>query len=199
MSRPAACGTCSELRKSHVSRPRRHSPSSIQHSPPERHMRSQSGSWTPQKSRTLFWGDVSSLPAKSKVAALAALATSMFSGTWAYAASVPALYTAQQATSGQAVFAQSCAACHGKVLQGGFGPKLVGQSFSAASAKHTIGSIFSFISTQMPLGSGSSLTHAQYEEVMSYILSENGYPAGLTKLEFSDSLASKIPLISQIK
>ena len=66
-------------------------------------------------------------------------------------------------------------------------------------AKHTIGSIFSFISTQMPLGSGSSLTHAQYEEVMSYILSEKGYPAGLTKFDFSDSLASKTPLVSQIK
>jgi hypothetical protein len=133
MSRPAACGTCSELRKSHASRPRRHSPSSIRRSPPERHMRCQSVPWTQHKSRNFSWGDASSLSAKSKVAALAALAISMFSGTWAYAASAPALYTAQQATSGQAVFAQSCAACHGKVLQGGFGPKFVGKSFWAAS------------------------------------------------------------------
>jgi mono/diheme cytochrome c family protein len=133
-----------------------------------------------------------------KVTISASMAISVFAGTCVYAASVPTLYTAQQATDGETVFAQNCASCHGNALQGGVGPALIGQNFSAASS-NTIGSIFTLLSTQMPLGSGGSLTHSQYEVVMSYILSNNGYPAGKTRLDYASALSSTVPLVSQVK
>ena len=127
------------------------------------------------------------------------MAVSAFVGTCAYAASLPALYTAQQATDGQTVFTQNCASCHGDALQGGVGPRLTGPIFASASTNNTVGSIFAFLSTQIPDGNGGSLTHTQYEDAMSYILSKNGYPAGNAKLDYTSALASTVPLISQVK
>jgi hypothetical protein len=54
-----------------------------------------------------------------KVAIVASVAISALVGTCVYAASVPALYTGQQATDGEVVFTRNCASCHGDALQGG--------------------------------------------------------------------------------
>lgn len=112
-------------------------------------------------------------------------------------AAPPALYTSAQATAGADVFAQSCAMCHGADLTGGAGPALIGQAFAAPSNKYTIGSIFTEITQQMPAGQPGSLTHAQYEDAMAYILQQNGYPAGSTALSFATAGSSTVPLISQ--
>ncbi len=119
--------------------------------------------------------------------------------TSGYAATAPALYAAQQASEGQSVFAQNCASCHGNNLEGGVGPTLVGQDFSSPTDGNTVGSIFKFLSTQMPDGNGGSLSHVQYEQVMSYILSKNGYPAGPVKLSYDAAAASTVKLVSQVK
>ncbi len=49
----------------------------------------------------------------------------------------------------------------------------------------------------MPAGQPGSLTHEQYEDVFSYILQQNGYPAGTTKLYYTASLSSTVPLVSR--
>jgi mono/diheme cytochrome c family protein len=114
-------------------------------------------------------------------------------------AATPQLYTQAQATAGATVFSQNCAMCHGAALEGGAGPTLLGQSFAASSNNYTVGAIFSEIAEQMPAGQPGSLTHTQYADVMSYILNKNGYPAGSTPLAYDASLASPVPLVSQVK
>lgn len=117
----------------------------------------------------------------------------------ANATSVPAIYTAAQAKAGAAVFAQNCAMCHGAALQGMAGPTLLGQNFASASNNYTVGAIFSEVAEQMPAGAPGSLTHDQYAEAMAYILSKNGYPAGSKALDYTASLGSSVPLVSQVK
>jgi mono/diheme cytochrome c family protein len=112
---------------------------------------------------------------------------------------VPALYTAAQATTGQAVFAQNCAMCHGAALQGGAGPALIGQAFASADNKYSVAAMFDELTQQMPAGQPGSLTHDQYAAVFAYILKENGYPAGATPLNYKASLTSTVPLVSQVK
>jgi mono/diheme cytochrome c family protein len=112
---------------------------------------------------------------------------------------LPAVYTAAQATSGQAVFAQNCAMCHGAALQGGAGPALIGQAFASADSKYTVGALFGEVAEQMPAGQPGSLTHDQYTQVFAYILSKNGYPAGTKPLVYNASLTSTVPVVSQIK
>jgi len=114
----------------------------------------------------------------------------------AMAGTPPALYTAQQAAAGASIFAQTCAMCHGADMRGGAGPALIGQSFAAAGNDSTIGGVFSVLAQQMPASAPGSLTHAQDEDAMAYILKQNGYPAGATPLDFKTSLTSAAPLVS---
>ena len=131
-----------------------------------------------------------------------ALLTSIFflgMAAGAGAATPPALYTSSQATAGAAVYSQSCAMCHGTELQGMAGPALRGPSFAVAASHKTVGKVFTVVAEQMPLGQAGSLSHAQYEDVMAYILSKNGYPAGNAALGYKASLTSSVPLVSQVK
>jgi len=115
------------------------------------------------------------------------------------ASALPAIYTAAQATAGAGVFSKNCAICHGDALQGMAGPTLVGQNFASAASNYTVGAIFGEIAEQMPAGNPGSLTHDQYTQVMAFILSKNGYPAGATALDYNASLGSSVPLVSQVK
>ncbi len=117
----------------------------------------------------------------------------------AHAAPVPALYTAQQANAGSGIYAQNCAMCHGADLQGSAAPALAGQRFAPAGGSTTLGGVFRIIARQMPASAPGSLSHAQYEDVMAYILKNNGYSAGSTPLAYSVSLTSTQPLAAQVK
>jgi len=131
---------------------------------------------------------------------VALLTSILFVGMAAGAgAATPALYTSSQATAGAAVYSQSCAMCHGTGLQGMAGPALMGQSFAPAASPKTVGKVFTVVAEQMPLGQAGGLSHAQYEDVMAYILSKNGYPAGNAALSYQASLTSSVPLVSQAK
>jgi mono/diheme cytochrome c family protein len=128
---------------------------------------------------------------------IAAIAALLLPGAaWAGA---PALYTAAQASAGAGVFVQQCAMCHGGDLKGGAGPALIGQGFAAAGADATIGSVFSMLAQQMPATAPGSLTHTQDEDVMAYILQQNGYPAGTAALAYKPSMSSAAPLVSLVK
>ncbi|MCB5944411.1 c-type cytochrome [Acidocella sp. KAb 2-4] len=126
-------------------------------------------------------------------AALSAVAVAAQAGT------PPALYTTAQANAGAPVYTQNCAMCHGADLKGVAGPALIGPSFPAAGSAATIGSVFTVLAQQMPAGQPGSLSHDQYADLMAYILSKNGYPAGSTALDYTASLSSKTPLVSQVK
>lgn len=123
-----------------------------------------------------------------------------FSGmAQAAGAATPALYTAPQAAAGAAIYAQNCAACHGAALQGGVGPALTGPSFAAPAGHTTLGGVFTILAEQMPADRPGGLAHDQYENVMAYILSKNGYAAGSAALSYQASLTSSVPLVSQAK
>ncbi len=117
----------------------------------------------------------------------------------AQASTPPALYTDAQATAGTSAYAQNCAMCHGTNLEGGAGPTLVGQAFAPASNNYTVGSIFTVLSQQMPAGQPGSLSHTQYEDIMAYILKQNGYPAGTTAISYNKAMGDSTPLVSQGK
>jgi len=94
-------------------------------------------------------------------------------------------YGVAQAAQGKTVFDQQCASCHKADLSGDAGPPLAGAQFLAwLQFTHITGSqLLAFISSQMPYNTPGSLTKAQYQDVFSYILSVNGYPAGATPLD----------------
>lgn len=81
------------------------------------------------------------------------------------------VFTADQASRGEATFKRVCSACHdtGEFSGGRFRLTWVGQ---------TTGDLFDAISTLMPEGDPGSLSPAEYASLVAYLLSVNGYPAG---------------------
>ena len=96
----------------------------------------------------------------------------------------PALYTADQASAGAAVYAQSCAACHGQQLEGVAAPALKGSAFGemATAQGLTAQTLLDVIANTMPQSDPGSLKPEEFAVVTAYILQQNGYPAGTTAL-----------------
>ncbi len=104
--------------------------------------------------------------------------------------------SAAQVSSGSKAFAQNCASCHGAALEGGAGPPLSGANFKTLSSKvhATVGDIFSYMTSNMPMNAPASLTHDQYVAIMAFILSKNGYQPSSSALTYSAAMQSKAPI-----
>jgi mono/diheme cytochrome c family protein len=96
----------------------------------------------------------------------------------------PALYTADQATAGVAVYQQSCASCHGAALEGVSAPALKGTAFGdmATAQSLNVDSLLEVTAASMPQSDPGSLKPDEYSAVVAYILQQNGYPAGTVPL-----------------
>jgi polar amino acid transport system substrate-binding protein len=96
----------------------------------------------------------------------------------------PALYTAEQAAAGAAVYSQSCASCHGAQMEGVAAPALKGPAFGemASAQGLTAQTLLDVIANTMPQSDPGSLKPEENNAVTAYILQQNGYPAGTAPL-----------------
>ena len=104
------------------------------------------------------------------------------------AAAQPALadgtpfFSATQLSQGRWEYAQKCAVCHGAQLQGGGAPALKGRAFIAQWNGKTLKEFYNYVHDNMPLGQGGELNSQDYADIVSYVLAQNGLPAGDEKL-----------------
>ena len=102
------------------------------------------------------------------------------------APSVPATQTVstagQLANDGAAVFSQDCAKCHGLNGVGGGSPALTG-SAARLSRYNNARQLLDFISAQMPLGKGGSLSSQDYLRVLAFLLVQDGYVQATAPLD----------------
>jgi mono/diheme cytochrome c family protein len=107
------------------------------------------------------------------------------------------LFTAAQAARGGAVYARSCAECHGQNLEGKTSTALTSSRFTTkwADGKHTVDDLYFVIRTQMPYGSPGTLTNQQYIDIVAFVLQKNGYRAGGKELA-PDSTSLKATTIT---
>ena len=98
---------------------------------------------------------------------------------------------AQTASAGQAVFAQSCATCHGSQGQGTAAPAVIGSNANLGRFKTAQG-LLDFISQAMPLNAPGSLPDQDYLNVLGFLLVENDYVSGET--EFNENQLQNIQL-----
>jgi alcohol dehydrogenase (cytochrome c) len=114
-------------------------------------------------------------------------------------APAPKLFTAAQAARGKALYAQHCANCHGKSLQGTPSTPLAGDAFMEkwGDGKHTVDDLYFITKTQMPFGMGDTLTTQQYIDLVAFMLSANGYQAGTKPLAANSAALKKITIGSQ--
>jgi mono/diheme cytochrome c family protein len=89
-----------------------------------------------------------------------------------------ARYTDQQATLGQTLYAQQCAACHGSALEGVSGPPLQGQSFVDRWRSEPLAAFVAKVRNTMPLDAPGTLTAAQADALTAFLIKGNTFQAG---------------------
>jgi len=89
-------------------------------------------------------------------------------------------FTEAQAERGRRIFGAFCATCHGSELEGAVGPALAGGTFADrwSRADASVADLFTVMRTTMPRPAAGSLADASYLQLLAYILSRNGIPAG---------------------
>jgi quinoprotein glucose dehydrogenase len=93
------------------------------------------------------------------------------------------VYTKEQAARGKTRYFTACAVCHGGLLQGDSdSPELAGNSFMKRWGDQSVGTLFAFASSQMPIGRPGSLGVQGYADVIAHILATNGFPEGQREL-----------------
>jgi len=93
------------------------------------------------------------------------------------------VYTEAQAARGKPAFETSCGRCHNNELVGSErGPALKGDGFFSHWENDTLDKLFTKIRDTMPAGGIESVTDAGKLDILAYVLSVNGAPAGREEL-----------------
>lgn len=88
---------------------------------------------------------------------------------------VDALFTAEQARRGEAVYQRVCLECHTRT-------EFTERPFLFAWEGTSVAQVYSYIAENMPDDGPGSLPERTYLDAMAYILELNGYPAGTSEL-----------------
>jgi mono/diheme cytochrome c family protein len=98
------------------------------------------------------------------------------------------VYTKEQAARGEKLYIGMCSECHGDDLAGREQAlPLAGPEFGAVWDGQPISALLGRI-RQMPPNKPNSLSRSQMVDILSYILSINGLPAGMTPLSEEQSV-----------
>jgi mono/diheme cytochrome c family protein len=99
------------------------------------------------------------------------------------------VYTEEQAAGARLIYQGACAACHGTRLNGAPdaadmspAPPLAGTAFMRSWNGSTVGSLFEFTRNSMPIRNPGQFSDQQYIDIIAYMLSYHGAPAGTAPL-----------------
>src|SRR5664279_3830606 len=113
---------------------------------------------------------------------VAAFGAAMLLSTAGAFADGTGFFNPAQLSQGRWEYAQKCAVCHGAQLQGGGAPALKGRIFNVQWNGKSLKEFYNYVHTNMPLGQGGELSSQEYADIVSYVLAQNGLPAGDEKL-----------------
>jgi len=109
------------------------------------------------------------------------------------------LFSEAQATRGQAVYTGACGFCHGSRLDGAPddpdmrpAPPLARARFLRVWEGRTLGTLLAFMRASMPEDNPNSLTGQEYLDVVAYMLSVGGMPAGSQELPADQGVLARI-------
>jgi len=99
-----------------------------------------------------------------------------------------AFFSTMQVGQGRWEYSQKCAVCHGAQLQGGGAPALKGREFNVQWNGKSLKDFYNYVHANMPLGQGGELNSQEYADIVSYVLAQNGVPAGSENLTPKSSM-----------
>ncbi len=108
------------------------------------------------------------------------------------------VYTEVQAARGKTVYLEQCVECHKEDLRGDrrMTPSLVGIAFTFRWKDKKLYDFFVGMSNTMPQSAPGSLGEETYADLVAYLLSEMGYPAGKDELPTDPKVLGQIVIES---
>jgi mono/diheme cytochrome c family protein len=93
------------------------------------------------------------------------------------------VYSEAQAKRGEPIYVENCSSCHGSALEGGeMAPPLSGGPFNSNWNDLSLGDIVERIRVTMPASSPGSLSRPKAIDIVAFMLSVGGFPAGSAEL-----------------
>ena len=109
------------------------------------------------------------------------------------------IYSEAQARRGQPLYADNCAACHGADLEGTISAPALQAPMMAARGGRSMAELFEYVQVFMPLTSPGGLSRAQNADILAYVFSKAGYPAGKTELPVAPDALGRIRIVAGAK
>jgi len=106
------------------------------------------------------------------------------------------VYSSAQATRGQALYKEQCAACHGEAMEGTIGPAMAGAAFLETWSARSLAELVDKIHKTMPFNLPGSLTRPQSIELATYILQVGKFPAGNADLSEAQLATTTFPKVA---
>jgi len=97
------------------------------------------------------------------------------------------VYSAGQAEAGGQLYAERCAMCHGKMLEGTFEIPALQGKFIANWSNTPLSGLYDYLGRAMPQFAPGSLTPDENAKLIAYLLRENAQPAGAVPLPASSA------------
>ncbi|HKS06146.1 MAG TPA: c-type cytochrome [Gemmatimonadaceae bacterium] len=98
------------------------------------------------------------------------------------------LYTAEQATRGEKVYANVCVECHEKL-------EYTGPEFRAKWNNRPAFELFDLLRSTMPDENPGTLPTQDYADVLAYMMKLNGVPAGKTPMPIEAEALKKLKIV----
>lgn len=106
------------------------------------------------------------------------------------------VFTAAQAERGKVVYMSSCVRCHMADMSGNTGPSLKGERFLSSWENDTLDGLWTKVRDTMPPRIGNAvLTDDAKIDVVAYLLSANGFPAGREELTINPAALERVEII----
>lgn len=123
---------------------------------------------------------------------LAVMATAASRSVW------EGVFSKEQASRGRTIYRSQCARCHGEALLGGEdSPALADKEFLEKWEGKSVGTLVQRTRKTMPSDGPGKLSHRQSTDIIAYLLSENGFPAGKSELESESTAQDEILIQSK--
>ena len=107
------------------------------------------------------------------------------------------VYTQAQAADGAETYRASCASCHGESLAGAeSAPALLGPAFNSTWNGTTLNDLVERIRVSMPSDDPGSLSRRRVTDVVAFMLSAGGFPAGEFILDRQAAVQSQIRFLT---
>ena len=114
------------------------------------------------------------------------------------------VFTAEQARRGQVAYTGPCDRCHGFKLDGAPddpdmlpAPPVAGPKFLRKWDGRTLAVLFEYVRTTMPTNNPGYLSEAEVADIVAYMLSVSGLPAGDEALSPEPEALASIVIVSQ--